>query len=798
VRTLVELVKNEVVYSNRFAHIAGLFNEAIKNVSRNGSFSEFYEIVGLSNVLKCNIRSIYPEIQYRPDLNIINSTFEHDQCNASSNTIYIFWTHTQSEIDARNSNAGNWSPNHFVPLLLLPDKSTFQNNLLPPKINFSDTVSSSFFKDFYRKTHACHLQTPTKSTTKNNILTQVRIPQFNLEDDESQPLQESPIVFTITKEILTNRQTKRKDHETENYVNVETEKVENQRKLARERSTARRAAFTPEQAEQQRVLARERSAARRAALTPEQAERERALARERNAARRAALTPEEVEQRRTLTREKSSAWRATLAPEEVEQQRTLTREKTSAWRAALTPTEVEQQRSLTREKTSAWRAALTPTEVEQQRSLTREKTSAWRATLTPTEVEQQQILAAERSMAKRATASPNEAEEQRVLARERIAARRTIYTSEKAKQQQAVAGKKSRPQKITKCKQTGMKRRTSRDVEIEWPKPADIECKTNSLKNFIQHMSMNSLEEGVCGICNVRCYKRDLRRVPLSKIPSIELLKVHDDLCSIIPGIQQTNNLYSNDGCNMDDDSRMANDQHVKKASFTCVNDAIFYERGLHHNFDKRKRSSVHCNICTECWSSLVKEKIPKFAAANKVWMGDVPNELQDLTIPEQRLIAIYRHNSCIVKLHSPFHSTATAQSALKGNCISFPQDVVNIATTLPLELEDLCDSLKIIFVGCRTPERNQLKNILTVRKKKVSEALRWLRQNNPLYRNVKISQSTVDKLPDDDVPECLWTTMQISTNIEAAQNERASYVPDSLINTSELNNTTSVPLTTR
>jgi hypothetical protein len=665
---------------------------------------------------------------------------------------YIYFGHTQSEIYARNSNAGNWSPNHFVPLLLLPDKSTFQNNLLPPKINFSDTVSSSFFKDFYRKTHACHLQTPTKSTTKNNILTQVRIPQFNLEDDESQPLQESPIVFTITKEILTNRQTKRKDHETENYVNVETEKVENQRKLARERSTARRAAFTPEQAERQRVLARERSAARRAAFTPEQAERERALARERNA----------------------------------------------AWRAALTPTEVEQQRSLTREKTSAWRATLTPTEVEQQRSLTREKTSAWRATLTPTDVEQQQILAAERSMAKRATASPNEAEEQRVLARERIAARRTIYTSEKAKQQQAVAGKKSRPQKITKCKQTGMKRKTSRDAEIEWPKPADIECKTNSLKNFIQHMSMNSLEEGVCGICNVRCYKRDLRRVPLSKIPSIELLKVHDDLCGIIPGIQQTNNLYSNDGCNMDDDSRMANDQHVKKASFTCVNDVIFYERGLHHNFDKRKRSSVHCNICTECWSSLVKEKIPKFAAANKVWMGDVPNELQDLTIPEQRLIAIYRHNSCIVKLHSPFHSTATAQSALKGNCISFPQDVVNIATTLPLELEDLCDSLKIIFVGCRTPERNQLKNILTVRKKKVSEALRWLRQNNPLYRNVKISQSTVDKLPDDDVPECLWTTMQISTNIEAAQNERASYVPDSLINTSELNNTTSVPLTTR
>ncbi|CAF4376459.1 unnamed protein product [Rotaria socialis] len=66
--------------------------------------------------------------------------------------------------------------------------------------------------------------------------------------------------------------------------------------------------------------------------------------------------------------------------------------------------------------------------------------------------------------------------------------------------------------------------------------------------------------------------------------------------------------------------------------------------------------------------------------------MGDMPNELQGLTIPEQRLIALYRHNSCIVKLHSSFHSAATAQSAIKGNCIAFPQDMVNIAATLPLD----------------------------------------------------------------------------------------------------------------
>ncbi|CAF1015172.1 unnamed protein product [Rotaria sordida] len=36
---------------------------------------------------------------------------------------------------------------------------------------------------------------------------------------------------------------------------------------------------------------------------------------------------------------------------------------------------------------------------------------------------------------------------------------------------------------------------------------------------------------------------------------------------------------------------------------------------------------------------------------------------------------------------------------------------------------------------------------------------------------------------------------MEISTNVEAAENERASYIPDPLINTFEFNNTTAIPI---
>ena len=58
-------------------------------------------------------------------------------------------------------------------------------------------------------------------------------------------------------------------------------------------------------------------------------------------------------------------------------------------------------------------------------------------------------------------------------------------------------------------------------------------------------------------------------------------------------------------------------------------------------------------------------------------------------------------------------------------------QNVPNIVKTLPFDVEDLCDTLKIIFVGARIPTRVEL------RRKKVHDALLWLKKNNYMYRNI-------------------------------------------------------------
>jgi hypothetical protein len=227
--------------------------------------------------------------------------------------------------------------------------------------------------------------------------------------------------------------------------------------------------------------------------------------------------------------------------------------------------------------------------------------------------------------------------------------------------------------------------------------------------------------------------------------------------------------------------------------SFHYQDGIILYKDGL---FQENKMEM--CTFCVKCHDALSKEQIPKFSAANNMWIGDIPVELQGLTIPEEKLISLYRHNSCIIKLHSPFHSTTTAQTALKGNCITFLQNMPNIVNSLPLKLDDLCDTLKVIFIGSRPPDRVHLKKVLPVRKKKIIQALQWLKKYNVLYRNVDINLQNISQLPEDDVPECIMSTLEQKIGEDEIPSERVGYVPDPLLNPTEHTNADTIPITDR
>ncbi|CAF2654207.1 unnamed protein product [Rotaria sp. Silwood2] len=246
-----------------------------------------------------------------------------------------------------------------------------------------------------------------------------------------------------------------------------------------------------------------------------------------------------------------------------------------------------------------------------------------------------------------------------------------------------------------------------------WVEPISCDLKENCLKQFLHRMSMSALAETTCAVCSVRIPAQKSKSVLISKrTNSIELLKVSDETNALIMNTQLSNQHHINhdtvttvnsDGIQMIDNVQSISTS--KSLSFYCENNIILYAGGLF------QQNNVNmCRLCQKFNDALSKGRIPKFSAGNGVWLDDVPAELQDLAIPEEKLISLYRHNSCVLKLQSPFHSATTSQTALKGNCITFIQNISNIVDSLPLKLDDLCDTLKVIFVGSRPPERIHLR----------------------------------------------------------------------------------------
>ncbi|CAF4190851.1 unnamed protein product [Rotaria sordida] len=153
---------------------------------------------------------------------------------------------------------------------------------------------------------------------------------------------------------------------------------------------------------------------------------------------------------------------------------------------------------------------------------------------------------------------------------------------------------------------------------------------------------------------------------------------------------------------------------------------------------------------------------MPAFALNNSMWVNDVPQELQELTLSEQKLIALYRHSSCMIKLFSITCDPSLAQTALKGNVITFPQNVSKIARSFPLSSDELSQFIKIIFVGKSLPKKDQLRPILT---------------NNILYKYIHIDHLLIDTLPINNIPDWLWNTLSLVDESESQNAEHSGSI---------------------
>lgn len=128
---MVELVTNSNHYATRLSHLIGPLANVIGRTCKNNEFSELYEIAALATVLQYEIYSIYPYIDYRAEMKIMNSSYKPVLTSIPvRGRVFIFWSNTMDELSVKDRPQGNgvWSPNHFVPLVQSQQRITASSN----------------------------------------------------------------------------------------------------------------------------------------------------------------------------------------------------------------------------------------------------------------------------------------------------------------------------------------------------------------------------------------------------------------------------------------------------------------------------------------------------------------------------------------------------------------------------------------------------------------------------------------------------------------------------------------------
>ena len=267
------------------------------------------------------------------------------------------------------------------------------------------------------------------------------------------------------------------------------------------------------------------------------------------------------------------------------------------------------------------------------------------------------------------------------------------------------------------------------EVRKMWPKLVPPRLKEKIVRDFREATSCNMLSTFTCACCARDIQLKDRRRVS------------HTEICL---------DLLSGPTSNWVDEQ--------SKALPTPFNSGLLKNKLVDANGVHAGNGETYdLDLCNTCARGLRKNILPKNALANRLYLGPIPDELKDLTMVEESLIARARAKSWIVRLqeNESGQVNATAQRGLKGHTIIFPQDPGKLRSVLPAPIEETLTFICVVFVGSGKLTNEWLRTRakpLVVRREKVYTALKWLQENNPLYKDVQVSVDNLQALPEEDV----------------------------------------------
>ena len=277
-------------------------------------------------------------------------------------------------------------------------------------------------------------------------------------------------------------------------------------------------------------------------------------------------------------------------------------------------------------------------------------------------------------------------------------------------------------------------------LHSEWPTMVPQSLKDKLVKLFREQTSSAFLTSVTCASCAESCLASESTKVNVNDI-NLDVLKRPD--CRTAP--------HSDD---MVVDSTWLDSETVAPVFMTPIADnmdVILDPKGV--SSDENGESIL--TLCTTCRSSIRSKKTPPLALANHMALGDIPDELKDLTVVEEAMIAKCRAKCWVVQLKEENSGVlvSNSQRGVKGHIIVYPQRPSAIATILPPPLEEVSTPICVIFVGSSPPTDEWLQKKakpLAVRREKIRGALLWLKRHNPHYKDVLINESILNSLPPE------------------------------------------------
>ena len=283
--------------------------------------------------------------------------------------------------------------------------------------------------------------------------------------------------------------------------------------------------------------------------------------------------------------------------------------------------------------------------------------------------------------------------------------------------------------------------------------PVSEDCRRTCLANFIDATGRQATLLSVCAVCAGRFFRTETESMTLAEL-------------------RRTGKLTPTSFHNA----------HV-------LTDGMLLHRTEDSIYESEKHG-VSARVCSTCASSLRQGKIPSLALTNGMWIGDIPLELQVLTLPERILVAIFFPAAYIVKLYPQkkgarsWANGSSLHCGLRGNVSTYPLNTDQIShmvgdSCMPPPASVLTVTIGVTFVGPKNLPQKTLPGFLRVTRAHVRMALEWLKENNPLYNNIYISPARLEELPVDGVPEEISSVTRFSDDTCLLAQESAGYVPE-------------------